>query len=195
MESRRVARNNTIIYEDLYYVWSYRPDKYWKLSKFITKNSLYKKHICGIGFYSRYHAKHVLLELIGQDVIPYIHIIKGKRLLDKGISTLPKNYSECIFYKGEPYKIKRWIYPPEFRYDSHRRRHFILYLVRSAEDYGVKAFNLKYKRYFYGYRQSFPWSYYRKKRVKILNSLVQEIWEAKGYRKDFIQEHHLFKGG
>lgn len=188
MKGRKVYRDNTVIYPDLYYIWTWRPDKYWKLHDRITEHSLYKKHICGIGFYSRYHAKHVLTELLGVDVLMDIHIIRGKRLLKQGITTVPKNYSDKIFFKGEPRLIKRWIYPPEFRYDSHRRRHFIVYLVRSAEDHGIKAFNAKYKRYFYGYRQSFPWWYYKQKKRKIIRTLVQEICSSKGITEEEIRE-------
>lgn len=187
MKGRKVKRDNTLIYPDLYYVWCYRPDEYWKNHKVISEYSLYRKHYCGIGFYSRYHAKHVLTHLLGVDVLSYIHIIRGKKLLKLGITNVPKNYSEFIFFKGKPRKIKRWIYPPEFRYDSHRRRHFIVYLVRSAEDQGVKAFNNKYKRYFYGYRQSFPWSYYKRKNNKIIRDIIQDVWEARGFRPEDFQ--------
>lgn len=101
-----------------------------------------------------------------------------------GITQVPKKWAEYVFIKGRPRKIKRWIYPPEFRYDSHRRRHFIVYLVRSAEDQGKKQFDIKYKRYFYGYRQSFPWRYYRQKKGKILNDVIQNVWASHGFRPE-----------
>lgn len=188
MKGRKVYRDNTVIYPDLYYLWTWRPDKYWKRNKSITIKSLYKKHICGIGYYSRYHAKHVCTELLGVDALLEIHVIKGKRLIKQGITTIPKNYSEYIFFKGDPRKLRRWIYPQEFRYDSHRRRHFIVYLVRSAEDQGVKAFNKKYKRYLYGYRKSFSSTYFRYKRNKVTFTLVQEICKAKGLREEDVRQ-------
>lgn len=187
MKGRKVYRDNTIIYPDLYYVWTWRPNKYWKNHNKITEYSLYKKHICGVGFYSRYHAKHVLVNTYGVDVLAYIHVIKGKRLIKYGITTVPKKYSEKIFFKNGTRKVRRWIYPQEYGLDSHRRRHFIVYMVRTAEDQGVKAFNKKYKRYFYGYRSSFPKSYYNYKRNKVTNTLVQEICKAKGLREEDVR--------
>lgn len=187
MKGYRVYRDNTIIYKDLYYVWTYRPDKYWKNHDKITEYSMYRKHYCGVGFYSRYHAKHVLVNDLGVDVKLFIHIIKGSRLINQGITTIPKKYSEYIFFKGEPRQVRRWIYPPEFKYDSHRRRHFIVYLVKTAEKSGVKAFNKKYKKYFYGYRPSFPGHYFVKKKGKILRSLVSDIWASKGFRPEDFQ--------
>lgn len=197
MESRRVWRDNTKIYKDLIYVWCYMPQSFkymgtvienhrrkkvmktvTRAPEKITEKSLYKKHICGIGFYTRYHARHVLIEYFGVDILSYVHTISGKKLIQMGITDIPKRYSDRIFYKGSLRRVRKWVYPPEFNYDSHRRRHFILYLVRSAEDYGKSAFNTKYKRYFNGYQQSFPVSYYIRKRKKVLGTLLQKIREA-----------------
>lgn len=187
MKGRKVYRDNTKVYPDLYYVWTWRPDKFWKFHTKITKASLYKKTICGIGYYSRYHAKHIITQILGVDALLELHVIKGKRLIKQGITDIPKKFSDHIYFKGKLRKLRKWVYPPEFGYDSHRRRHFIVYLVRSAEDHGVKAFNNKYKRYFYGYRKSFSATFYRYKRNKVTFTLVQEICKANGIGEEDIR--------
>lgn len=192
MESRRVYRNNLVIYPDLYYVWTYMPPELYKDFYKQTPGKLYKKHICGIGFYSRLHARHVIGNTISKKALLYIHIVRGSSLIKNGITEIPKKYHDRIFVNS-PYtqygdrKIRKWIYPPEFNYDNHRRRHFILYLVRSAETKGPRAFNQKYKRYFNGYRESITVRNYLKKRRKIFHALVQELREANGLPKEGIQ--------
>lgn len=188
MKGRKVHRDNTKIYRDMVYAWTYLPDnKYPKRANKFSEKSMFKKHYCGVGFYSRYHARHVLSETFGLNkVARQVRLIQGKRLIKEGITTLPKKAVNYLYIDGRLRKVRRWIYPPEFRYDSHRRRHFIVYLVTAAEDKGVKAFNRKYKTYLYGHRKSFSWSYYKRKETKILDSFVQDIWKAKGYRPDIF---------
>ena len=189
MKGRKVYRDNTIIYNDLVYLWCYIP-KYRIPSNrrgLVTKKSLYMKWYCGVGFYSRYHARHVISELYGSTNTHHIHIISGKRLIREGITHIKnKKWSNYIYINGRLRIVRRWVYPPEFKCDSHRRRHFIVYLVSTAEDQSIKKFNIKYKRYFYGYRQSFPWSYYQKRKNKIFLSILQEVLEAKGYRPEIF---------
>jgi hypothetical protein len=191
MESRSVYRNNQIIYPDLYYIWTYIPSDISK--KFFKKNKqMYTKHICGVGFYSRFHARHIVSLIIGKKALLYIHIIRGDKLIKDGIRSLPA-YKVDRIYVNNPFtpdgskKIRRWIYPPEFRMDKHRRRHFILYLVKSAEDKGVRAFDNKYKKYFNGYKESITVGAYLRKRKKILRSFIQELREANGLPKEGIR--------
>lgn len=191
MESRSVYRNNLLVYPDLYYIWTYRPQELWKNFYKHTEKCLYKKHICGIGFYSRYHAKHIVKHLISREATRYIHIVKGSELINEGITTLPKKYNDRIFV-NDPHtqygdrKIRRWIYPPEFNYDKHRRRHFILYLVRSAEDKGPRAFDKKYKKYFNGYRKSVTVENYLKKKRQIYYGFLQDSRESLGLPREGI---------
>lgn len=184
MESRSVYRDNLIVYPDLYYIWTYMPVELCKSFFRHTEKYMYRKHICGIGFYSRFHARHIVSLMISKKALLYIHIIRGDKLIKDGITKLPKRYNDRIFVNS-PYtkygdrKVRRWIYPPEFRYDSHRRRHFILYLVRSAEDKGPKAFDKKYKKYFNGYRESITVRSYLWRRRRIYKNFL------KGYREKY----------
>lgn len=137
-----------------------------------TEGALYKKHYCGIGFYSRFHARHIVAITISKKALLYIHVVRGDKLIKEGITTFNKAYNDRIFVNS-PFtkygdrKLRRWRYPPEFNYDKHRRRHFILYLVKSAEDRGWRAFDSKYKKYFNGYRDSVTVRGYLKKRRRI----------------------------
>ena len=85
----KLARDNRKIYPDLIYVWTWRPDEYWGWtkyqyateSKYRTEKLLYKKHICGLGVFSRYHSRRTITLLLGVDANLYIHTIKGKNLI------------------------------------------------------------------------------------------------------------------
>lgn len=191
MESRSVYRNNLIVYPDLYYIWTYRPKELWKNFYKQTERCLYKKHICGIGFYSRFHARHIVSLMLSKKALLYIHIVRGDKLIKEGIKTLPKFYNDRIFV-NDPHtkygdrKLRRWIYPPEFNYDKHRRRHFIIYLVRSAEDKGPRAFDKKYKKYFNGYRESVTVRNYLKKKRQIYFQFLQDYRESLGLPREGI---------
>lgn len=201
MESRSVYRNNLIVYKDLYYVWTYRPPELWKNFYKHTEKSMYKRHICGIGFYSRFHARHIISNLINKKALLYTHIVRGDKLIKEGITNLPKFYNDRIFV-NDPHtkygnrKLRRWIYPPEFNYDKHRRRHFILYLVKSAEDKGPKAFDLKYKKYFNGFRKSVTLKNYLKKKREIYYKFLVQERKALGlpeegivFNQEFLKEY------
>ena len=84
MESRSVYRNNLIVYPDLYYIWTYRPKELWKNFYKQTERCLYKKHICGIGFYSRFHARHIVSLMLSKKALLYIHIVRGDKLIKEG---------------------------------------------------------------------------------------------------------------
>lgn len=191
MESRSVYRDNLVVYPDLYYIWTYKPKELCKTFYRQTEKYLYKKHICGIGFYSKFHAKHIVQTMISDKALSYIHIVKGSKLIKEGITKLHKAYNDRIFVNS-PYtkygdrKIRRWIYPPEFNYDKHRRRHFILYLVRAAEDKGPEAFDKKYKKYFNGYRESVTVRNYLKKKGQIYYNFLQDSRESLGLPREGI---------
>ena len=189
MESRSVYRSNYIVYPDLYYIWTYVPQSLYKAHD--TEAALYKKHYCGIGFYSRFHARHMVALSINKKALLYIHIIRGDKLIREGITTLPKAYNDRIFVNS-PYtkygdrKIRKWRYPPEFNYDKHRRRHFILYLVRSAEDHGWRAFDYKYKKYFNGYRESVSVRGYLRKKRRIYYKFLKSYRKSLGLPEEGI---------
>lgn len=189
MESRSVYRSNYIVYPDLYYIWTYYPPELCKDN--LTESGLYRKHYCGIGFYSRFHARHIVALRISKKALLYIHIVRGDKLIKEGITSFPKVYNDRIFVNS-PYtkygdrKLSRWIYPPEFNYDRHRRRHFILYLVRSAEDHGWQAFDRKYKKYFNGYRESMSVSHYLYLRRQVYHKYLKDYRKMLGLPEEGI---------
>ena len=141
------------IHPKFYYIWTYWTSKYQKRSKALTEKSLYMKKICGVGYLSRYHAKHVAVKTCGVDVLAYIHIIKGKNLIKQGITHLKVNRRvNCIDYKGKLVKLRRWYYPSEYTVSSARRSLFIMQNTSCWKRYGRKAFNERYKKFFIGAR-------------------------------------------
>ena len=132
--------------------WGWTKYQYATESKYRTEKLLYKKHICGLGFFSRYHARRTITLLLGVDTNLYIHTIKGKNLIKQGITDLPKKGHQSIFFKGKPTKIRRFIFPAEARMDKHRRRHFVVRMNKIYKKHGRRAFNRAYQIALYGYR-------------------------------------------
>lgn len=142
-----------VIHPKFYYIWTYWTSKYKKRSKALTEKSFYMKKICGIGYLSRYHAKHVAVKTCGVDVLKYIHIIKGSKLIKQGVTTLKVNRRlNCIDYKGKLVKLRRWIYPSEYSITRTRRSLFIMQNTVRWKKFGRKAFNRHYKKFFIGSR-------------------------------------------
>jgi hypothetical protein len=190
----KLARDNRKIYPDLIYVWTWRPDEYWGWtkyqyateSKYRTEKLLYKKHICGLGFFSRYHVRRTITLLLGVDANLYIHTIKGKNLIKQGITDLPKKGHQSIFFKGKPTKIRRFIFPAEARMDKHRRRHFVVRMNKIYKKHGRRAFNKAYQIALYGYRDEFSPEYRKQKRLQVHSAILQEIQQAESRRKESI---------
>lgn len=191
----KLARDNRKIYTDLIYVWTWRPDEYWGWtkyqyateSKYRTEKLLYKKHICGLGFFSRYHARRTITLLLGVDANLYIHTIKGKNLIKQGITDLPKKGHQSIFFKGKLIKIRRFIFPAEARMDKHRRRHFVVRMNKIYKKHGRRAFNRAYQIALYGYRDEFSPEYRKQKRLQVHSAILQEIQQAESRGKEPIQ--------
>lgn len=187
----RLARNNQTIYPELVYVWTWRPDEYWGWTKYQyaedhkyrTEKLLYKKHICGIGFFSRYHARRTITLLLGVDANSYIHMIRGKRLINQGITKIPKKGSSSIFFKDKPVQIRRFIFPPEAKMDKHRRRHFIVRMNNIFKRHGRRKFNQAYQIALYGYRDGFSPEHTRRKRLQVYSAILQETQENESKRK------------
>ena len=186
----RTYRSNRIIYPELYYLWTYKSTE--DTSFFKENKRDYPKHLCGVGFYSIYHAKHVISYYYNKDVLSKIHIIKGSKLISKGITLLNDNKYNRVYlyiegYIPDPYiKIRRWVYPPEFGTDKHRRRKFIISLTQTFDKKGVEAFNKKYKSYFNGFKKRISPSTAYRKGDQIRRDFVQEFRKAYGLPKDGI---------
>lgn len=134
---------------NFYYIWTYWTSRYQKRSKALTEKSFYMKKICGIGYFTRYHAKHVAVKMYGVDVLAYIHIIKGRNLIKQGITSLPINRRlNCIDYKGKLVRLRRWYFPEEYRVTIHRKGLFAKQLAAAWRRYGRKGFNQRYKKFF-----------------------------------------------
>lgn len=155
----RVKRDHHFVWPDRYYVWTYFPKKYRKSVNKVNKNTLYAKHYTCVPYMTRQHAKHVITYYYGVRALHYIHIIHGSRLIKKGITTFNKANGQRDFQKycflkdskGEWFRayLKQWAYPPEYLYDSHRRRRYIVKLnqkLGNGKKLGRKRFNRMYAK-------------------------------------------------
>lgn len=181
----RIYRDNTYIYPDLYYIWTYIPESKYKSR--ITEKSLYRKWVCGLGFYSRYHARHIIRTCYSYAVASKIHIIKGIKLREQGITELPKTHRHYIYIGDNLRYVRRWVYPPDAFMDRHRRRHFVTKLVKAFNNGGWIGFNRKYKTIFNGYRISSTQYQLKRQRNKVIGAFVSEIFKAKSYIPDYLQ--------
>lgn len=191
----KLKRDINKVYPKAIYAWSYHTQYSYRHIKAVTEKSFYKKKYCQIPFYSRIHAKHVLVTLYGVDALKYVHFISGKKLRSKGMKVFKQQKYPYEVYFGEKgikteiyvrsrkrYEIhnifwgslKKYIYPPEFIYDKHRRRYFAVLLQRKRKQ-GITKFNKWYKEQFYGNRQGISRKHLQLKRKEINDALLQEI--------------------
>lgn len=175
----KIKRDDRFVWPDRYYIWTYYPKEIRKSISTISKNKLYAKHITCIPYFSRQHAKHVVTFYHGKKALHYIHIISGKRLIKQGYTTFnkgSKKYKKGIFIKGKFRYVRQWAYPPEYQYDKHRRRYYIVRLNRAFEIGGKNYFNETYWKLNIGnqYRRISPT--YRKFRYeKAQKALLVEL--------------------
>ena len=146
------------ILPDRYYIWTWRPDT---TNKIITEKKLYRKHLTGIPYFTRHHVKVTLVYLYGVDVLQYIHIISGRKLLQQGIRELSdmngkllKRGATKFWFKGKFVRAKKFIIPDEYKID---------------ERYSIKL---------YGQRQGISPAYTKQKRLQIYSSILQDLREA-----------------
>ena len=191
----KLKRDLDKVHSKAIYAWSYHNIYTYRFCKSITEKSFYKKKYCQIPFYSRVHAKHVLVTLYGVDALKYVHFTSGKKLRANGMKIFKHQRYPYTLYFGEggiqsevyikaikDYKIRRiyfgslkkYIYPPEFMYDKHRRRYFAVLLQRKRRQ-GITKFNKWYKEQFYGSRQGVSRIHLRCKRKEVNDALLQEI--------------------
>lgn len=161
---------------DRFYVWTWRPKEYWKF-KNQQEKLLYKKHFCSVPYFTRFHAKRTLVIYLGVDVLSDIHIIKGKNLIKMGITQFPKVFRNKIFFKGKPKSVPRFITPPEYLVDKHRRRYYRIRMYRAIR-LGRNNFNNFYALSLYGYRESLDIQYRREKRHKLHQIILQDLQKA-----------------
>lgn len=170
------------IREDRYYIWTWRPDT---TNKYITERSLYRKHLTGIPYFSKYQVKKTLVYMYGVEVLKQIHIISGKKLIKKGIRVLAdingrrKKGSTKFYLNGKLVKARKFIIPDEYKIDKHRRRRFMVQMHRVFKTKGKKAFNERYSQKLYGQRQGINPIYIRKKRIQIRSSILQDLQKIK----------------
>lgn len=165
------------IYPNYYYIWCYYTPKFWKLCTRITELNMYRKKICGIPYLSRYHAKHVAVTMFGIDILKVIHVTKGNKIIKQGITELPKKVRNFVIFHDKWVMLRRWIYPPEYQYNKHRRRKFIVNLVSYSTRYkSRKRFNNHYKKMFYGVRPGVSKKIITNNRKTIIKQLTKEIY-------------------
>ena len=191
----KLRRDVDIVHSKAVYAWSYHTTHSYKHCRVVTEKSFYKKKYCQIPFYSRVHARHILTTLYGVDALKHVHFISGKQLRAQGMKVFRKQkypydvyfgekginaeifvksrnrYEICHIYWGS---LKKYIYPPEFIYDKHRRRYFAVLLQRRRKQ-GITKFNKWYREQFYGSRQGISKKHLRSKRKEINDALIQEI--------------------
>lgn len=130
---------------------------------------------------------------LGVDSLSEVKIVSGKKLLKEGIEFLPKAALKQVWYKNKLWNIKKWIFPPDYAYNKHRRRRFSTRMIHILKKYGKKRFNQELIRAYYGYRIGFKFSYKNLKRYQINSALVPEICKALSIPKRDIKV--LWKGG
>ena len=173
---------------DRYYIWTWVPKEYRRR----TKKWLYLRHLTGIPYFSRKQIKITLTYIYGVDILAYIHIIKGKRLIEQGIyhisdmNLYPKG-SLKLWYKGKFVKARKFVMPPEYQLDKHRRRHFMVKMHQTFKRYGIKEFDKTYQRMLLGQRKSISTWYIHKKRVQIHNALLPNLHEVIGKGEEEIR--------
>lgn len=134
-----------------------------------------------------------MVAIYGVDVLAYIHIISGDKLIEQGIyhisdvNPYPKG-STKFWYKGHLVKAKKFLIPPEYKLDKHRRRHFIVMMFNTLRRHGKKAFDRKYAEKLIGQRKGISSKYIHKKRLQIRNTILPYLQEIARERKVDIQQ-------
>lgn len=162
-----------IVNPKYYYVWTWRPKKYWRYVSQKEKR-LYKKHFCSTPYFTRFHAKRTLVIYFGVDVLGDIHIIKGKNLIKMGITHFQHKWGRHIFFKGEPKMTPRFITPPEYLVDKHRRRYYRIRMYRAFR-LGRNNFNNFYALALYGYNEGLDIQYRKQKRYKLRQAIRESL--------------------
>lgn len=171
-----------------YYIWTWVPRKFRRR----TKKFLYMRHLTGIPYFTRQQIKTTLTYIYGVDVLAYIHIISGRRLINQGIyhisdmNYLPKG-STKFWYKGHLVKARKFIIPSEYKIDKHRRRHFMVMMHQAFKKHGKKYFDQKYQFKLFGQRKSISTWYIHKKRLQIYNAILPHLQEVIGKGEEEIR--------
>ena len=123
--------------------------------------------------------------MYGVDVLQYIHIISGRKLIRMGIRQLSdmngirlKHGSTKFWYKGKLVKARKFIIPDEYKLDKHRRRRLMVQMQRDIKSKGKEAFNERYSQKLYGQREGISPQYIRKKRIQIRSATLQDLQQA-----------------
>lgn len=75
---------------------------------------------------------------LGVDSLSEVKIVSGKKLLKEGIEFLPKAALKQVWYKNKLWNIKKWIFPPDYAYNKHRRRRFSTRMIHILKKYGKR---------------------------------------------------------
>ena len=153
-EEVKYLENPRKIKPNMYYIWQYYTFEERKSSRMVTPKKLYQKHICAIPYFTRYHAKDMLLHQYGFKKTQGCHIIKGSKLLKQGFTeiegSMKRLYSIRDVY-GRWHKLKRFRYPIEW-VTLPNQRHFKIALYNFYFNHTRKEFNDHYKSLYIGER-------------------------------------------
>lgn len=174
----KLAESQRIINPKRYYLWSYIPNL--KKNEIIsdTKKFLYQKRICGVPFYTTLHARRMMYYQMGLDSFSEVHIIRGRKLIREGITYLDYKEPNVVWFKGRLWHVKKWITPPDYMLNKHRRRRFRVKMFSIFEKYGKKRFNKELVRIYYGYRPGTTTSHKNFNRFKAYLSILPQVAKA-----------------
>lgn len=195
MRPLRLKEDITYILPDRYYICTYMPKWAYKNSYLVSEDKFLKKHITGVPFFSRYHIRKNLSYFFSPDIAKSVDIVKGDKLIKQGITKVPVKRFYIFYYQNKSKSIKgmpRFIMPPEYSYDKHRRRRYNLIMTRIYLQYGSRKFDYRYQLELYGFKGNFSREYLAKENSKILSTLSQTLPTSFGERKKIIR--HIFEG-
>lgn len=155
----------------MYYVWQYYREEDRKSIKVVSEKLLYRKHICAIPFLSRYHARDMIRYMFGNSILDY-HIIKGRKLIQQGITTIDGNKSHLFQIRGDDgwHKLKRFRYTIEGKTHTNLEE-FKKSLYNFFLNHTKKEFNDHYKAIYMGERIGIDKSIRSKRYIKISSTL------------------------
>lgn len=190
MRPLRLLEDITYIRPDRYYICTYLPKWAYKNSYLVSSDKFLKKHITGVPFFSRYHIRKNLSYFFNPKIAQSVDIIRGDKLIHQGITRVPKKRFYTFYYENRRKNIKgmpRFIMPPEYSYDKHRRRRYTLILTRTYLQYGSKQFDYRYQLELYGFTGNLSKEYLAQENRKIYNTLTQTLPTYIGNRKKIIR--------
>lgn len=174
----RLLESNRIINPKRYYLWSYIPDNQVQNRLTPSGKFFYQKRICGIPFYTTLHARRMMYYQLGIESFSTVHIIRGRKLIREGIKYLDYKHPQLLWYRNRLRSIRKWITPPDYLMNKHRRRRFRVKMYECFTKHGKKKFNEELVRVYYGYRPGTTIKHKNFNRFKAYKFIVPQVAKA-----------------